>query len=79
MMDSCPLSKREQTRQEPLVKPTRIKGKTKYRPNRVRMPVADHPPHTTDISPFDHHLLRPRRSRKIIFGNQQIALLSDAW
>lgn len=45
--------------------------------NRVRMPVAGHPPHTTES--LHHHLLHAGRLGKIIFGDQQVALLSDTW
>jgi hypothetical protein len=34
--------------------------------NRVRMPVAGHPPHTANHSSFHHYLLDPRRSCKIV-------------
>ena len=47
--------------------------------NRVRMPVAGHPPHTTNRSPLHHHPLHAGRLGKIILGNQQITLLCDPW
>jgi hypothetical protein len=41
------------------------------------MPVSGHPPYST--SQLHHHLLRACRPGKVVLGNQQIALLCDAW
>jgi hypothetical protein len=45
--------------------------------NLVRMPVAGHPPHTTNRSPLHHHLHHARCLRKIIFCDPQVAPFFD--